>query len=111
MSYTATLSGSGDVDLTGLAETPEYVLVHVIARGPQVRTPFDGSPSLLTKVGWFAWGAEVDLGFGFDNYFRDPIWVNSDRFIWGLDSGQHLNVTRLRYYFSPGTSVYFLVGP
>lgn len=111
MVYTATLSGSGEVDLTGLAETPEYAIAHLLTAGPQVRTPYDGCPDLVTRVGWFAFGAETDIGFGFATYYRDPIWINSVRFIWGLDSGQHLNVGFLRWYFSPGSEVYLLVGP
>lgn len=111
MAYTATLSGAGEVNLTGLADVPEYVIVHVITAGPQVRTPFDGSTDLVTHVGWLAWGAPVDLGFGTINYYRDPIWVNGRRWIWGLTVGQHLSVVMMRYYFSPGTQVYMLIGP
>lgn len=111
MSLSTTLTGSGEIDLTGIAETPEYMLVHVITAGPQVRTPFDGSPDLVTKVGWIQFGAEVDLGYGTLSYFRDPIWINGLRWIWGLDAGQHVSVGRLRYYLSAGTEIYLLVGP
>lgn len=112
MAYTATLSGTGEVSLLGLAENPEYAIAHVITPGPLVRTPFDGTPDLVTKVGWFQFGAEADIGFGFENYYRDPIWINSLRFIWGIHAGAYVGgVSMLRYYFSAGTSVYLLVGP
>jgi hypothetical protein len=111
VSYSDTLTGGGEVDLTGIAEVPEYVLAHVITAGPQVRTPFDQAPDLVTKVGWIQWGALVDIGFGERAYWRDPIWINGLYWIWGLDAGQHVNATRLRYWFSPGTEVYLLVGP
>lgn len=111
MVYTATLSGAGEVSLVGLADVPEYAIAHVITPGPLVRTPFDGTPDLVTRVGWFQFGAEADIGFGFVNYYRDPIWINGLHWIWGLDAGQHLNVGMLRYYFSPGSEVYLLIGP
>jgi hypothetical protein len=112
MAYSATLSGSGAVSLLGLAENPEYALAHVITAGPLVRTPFDGTAHLVTKVGWFAFGAQTDRGFGTDNYTRDPIWINSMRFIWGIHAGAYIGgVSVMRYYFSAGTSVYLLVGP
>jgi len=111
LSYSDVLSGTDEVDLTGIAEVPEYVIAHVITQGPMVRTPFDDAPDLVVKVGWIQWGAQIDLGYGTDAYWRDPIWINGLRWIWGLDAGQHVNATRMRYYFSPGTEVYLLIGP
>jgi|SRR5215211_356377 len=112
MAYTATLSGSGAVSLLGLAENPEYAIAHVITAGPAVRTPFDGTPDLVTKVGWFQFGVEADIGFGYVSYYRDPIWVNGLRFIWGIHAGAYIGgVNMLRYFWSPGTSVYLLIGP
>ena len=111
MSYSDTLSGAGEVALTGVAEVPEYVIAHVITAGPLVRTPFDQAPDLVVKVGWIQWGAEADFGFGTLGYWRDPIWINGLRWIWGLDSGQHVAATRMRYWFSPGTEVFLFVGP
>jgi hypothetical protein len=111
LTYQATLSGAGEVSLVGVAETPEYALAHVITPGPQVRTPFDGSSHLVTRVGWFQFGDLTDIGYGNLAYWNDPIWVNALRWQWSLPSGSHLNTTRLRYYFSPGTSVRLYIAP
>lgn len=111
MSYSDTLSGTGEVDLTGVAETPEYAIAHLVTAGPQVRTPYDGTVDLVTKVGWIQFGAETDLGFGTTAYWNDPIWINGTRWIWSMPAGLHRNAPRLRYYFSPGTTVFLFVGP
>lgn len=111
MVYTATLSGSGEASLVGLAESPEYVLAHVTVAGPLVRTPYDQSPDLVTKVGWFQFGDLVDLGFGSEGYWNDPVWINGLRWQWSLPYGDHLATTRLRWLFSPSSEVYLLIGP
>lgn len=111
MVYTATLSGGGEASLFGLAETPEYALAHVITSGPNVRAPYDLSPDLVTKVGWFQFGDLVDIGFGTLAYWNDPIWVNGLRWQWSLPYGSHLATSRIRWRFSPGTEVYLLVAP
>jgi len=111
MAYTATLTGDGEVDLSGIADVPEYAIVHVITAGPMVRTPFDLSPDLVVKVGWFQFGAEVDLGFGARSYWNDPIWINGLYWIWSMPQGQHRSAPRLRYWLSPGTEIYMLIGP
>lgn len=111
MVYTGTLSGQGDLDLTGVAETPEYIITHMLTPGPQVRTPFDGTVELVTKVGYVQFGAETDLGFGTTRYWNDPIWINGLYWIWSMPAGQHRNAPFMRYYLSPGTEIYILVGP
>lgn len=111
MVYTATLSGSGQASLIGLAETPEYVIAHVITAGPVVRTPYDQSPDLVTKVGWIQFGDLIDVGYGSVAYWNDPLWINGLRFQWSLPYGLHLITSRLRWLFSPGTEVYLMVAP
>ena len=111
MSYSDTLTGTGEVDLTGIAEVPEYALVHVTTVGPMVRTPFDLSPDLVVKVGWFQFGAEADLGFGTRRYWNDPIWINGLYWIWSMPAGLHRNAPWLRYWLSPGTEIFFFLGP
>jgi hypothetical protein len=111
MTYTGTLSGSGQVSLQFVAETPEYMLAHVIASGPLVRAPYDQSSDLVQRVGWVQFGDLVDLGFGTQAYWNDPIWINGLRWQWMLPAGQHFQTTRLRYLFSPGTSVFLYIAP
>jgi hypothetical protein len=111
MTYSDTLNGFGEVDISGSASVPEYALAEVTVAGPQVRTPFDGSVELVTKVGWFQFGDYLDIGFGSTGYWQDPIWINSLHWQWALPAGQHMSVSWIRYYFSPGTEVFLYIAP
>lgn len=111
MSYSDTLTDSGEVSLVGICEVPEYALAHVITAGPTVRTPFDQAPDLVVKVGWFQFGDQVDIGLGTTAYWQDPIWINGMYWQWAMPAGDHVNTSRLRYWFSPGTEVLLFIGP
>lgn len=111
MAYTATWTGSGEATLVGLCEFPEYAIAHVTEVGPQVRTPFDGNPHLVTRVGFFQLGDLVDLGFGEEGYWNDPIWINGLRWQWQVLHNHHMANSRVRWYVSPGSEVYIELHP
>lgn len=111
MTYSDTLTGTGELSLVGICETPEYALAHVVTPGPMVRTPFDQAPDLLAKVGWFQFGDLVDIGFGSVAYWQEPIWINGRHWQWAMPAGDHMTTSRLKYYFSPGTEVFLYIAP
>lgn len=97
---------SGDGDDVFPSNQLIYAAVHVTSPGNEARQVVAGVPDMFLRIGWIAFGDQLDLGDGAALYWRDPIWLNFLRTLWTPDpstSGSGalvLVATRVRWHLT-----------
>lgn len=111
MPYTNNLTGTGRDFYRGDEATlpVAYFVARVDSLGPRAYARFDGSPTILTKVGWVRFGDPIDLGDGLHDYWNEPIWINEYHFEWTPQVNVTFTASIISWHFDPGTSVHIYV--
>jgi hypothetical protein len=113
------VADQGDADLGFPGTRVYYALSHVTAIGYGRLVDINVTDHYL-RLGWFAFGSHLDLIDGtFRDYWLPPIYVDFLDYRWAPNpqatpdgSLNSYYTERLRWSFSPGTSVHLLVvGP